>query len=156
VVVGGHKAEVVDASVKSSDLWEWFTTYSLQQPVRFRDDDGFSSWLDAVGDDRIPYEDVATRSISLQQFRVLKSAEDAIDVMFPPEVLHSPKRCLKMAILSPINEIVDKYNHAILERLEGSTSKFNKSILIDITTNFIQHHYSPTLRLRKIEAILTP
>lgn len=122
VVVGGHKAEVVDASVKSSDLWEWFTTYSLQQPVRFRDDDGFSSWLDAVGDDRIPYEDVATRSISLQQFRVLKSAEDAIDVMFPPEVLHSPKRCLKMAILSPINEIVDKYNHAILERLEGSTT----------------------------------
>ena len=123
VIKHGKKLEIVDASVKQSPLWEWFTTHSLQQPVRFQQDSIFSSWLDAVGDDRVPYEDEDKHTISLAQFKTIPSAEDAINLMFPSDVLQKPKQCLKKAVLSPINKIVDRYNHNILDRLEGVSSK---------------------------------
>jgi ATP-dependent DNA helicase PIF1 len=127
VIKGGSKMEIVDASVKHSWLWRYFETVTLKQPMRFSGDATFSTWLDAVGDDDVPLVegvDEVERRISLARFHKLSSVSAAIESMFSTDVIEQPDLCVRHAILSPINSVVDKYNEAVLKRIRGDEGKY--------------------------------
>ena len=48
----------------------------------------------------------------------------AIESMFLIDVIEQPDLCVRRAILSPINSVVDKYNEAVLKRIRGDEGKY--------------------------------
>lgn len=55
------------------------------------------------------------------------SVADAIDFVFPDDVLCNPEECVQRAILSPYNDHVDEFNEAILTRLPGQQHTYFSS-----------------------------
>lgn len=88
VIRRGTRIQVVDASLKSSPLWPSFNIMRLTEPIRNAED-------------------------PLNGLRIVYTAQDLIDFVYPSDILLHPHHCLQRAILAPTNAQVDMYNDAI-------------------------------------------
>lgn len=113
VIRRGTKAQVVNASIKSSPLWPLFKVRTLTQPIRNAADLEFAKVVDAIGDGAGP--DIRLDTM----LDIVTDPEDLMAFVYPPEVLRDSVKCLKRSILCPTNIQVDFYNDTLLKRVEG-------------------------------------
>ena len=112
VVRRGRKADVLDASIRTSPLWSLFRIWHLTIPVRNAYDGPFQQFVDDIGNGLTP-------SVSLSTFQTVSTSSQLIDFVFPIDVLRSPSLCRSRSILAPTNQQIDDYNSAVLRRVEG-------------------------------------
>ena len=112
VVRRGSRAQVFQASIKSSPLWPLLHIYRLTQPWRNGQDLSFANFVDAVGDGAGP-------DIPLQMLDIVHSDEELINFVYPDAILTQPSLCLTRSILAPTNEQIDTYNDIVLARVPG-------------------------------------
>jgi hypothetical protein len=111
VVTGHGPTAAIQASIKTSYLWPLFLTNSLTAPCRSATDPEFTAFVDRIG------EDYMHASTSLDLITPVQDIPDAIQFLYPTEVLALPHLCLKRAFLTPRNMDVDEFNALILQRL---------------------------------------
>ena len=112
VIRGGTRAQVVDASIKSSPLWDFFTIYRLTIPIRNAEDPQFADFVDAIGDGAGP-------EVLLTLLEHVESSDELLDFVYPDNILSDAEACLRRAILAPTHIQVDTYNKNILQRIDG-------------------------------------
>ncbi|GJE90163.1 ATP-dependent DNA helicase PIF1 [Phanerochaete sordida] len=112
VVRHGSRADVVDASIKSSSLWRHFTIFRLTTPIRNAEDPEFAEFVDAIGDGAGP-------DVALDMLDRVDTEAGLIDFVFPDSVLTQPHLCCRRSILAPTNAQVDAYNETIVSRVHG-------------------------------------
>ena len=117
VIRRGTRAQVVDASIKSSPLFSAFTIVRLTEPIRNAEDLEFAAFVDAIGDGAGP-------EIHLDMLQNSSSAEDLIDFVYPCHVVTDPISCLKRAILAPTNKQVDDFNKIVLGTISGTARTY--------------------------------
>lgn len=117
VIRGGSQAEVVAASIKSSQLWRHFTIRKLTRPIRNAEDPDFSNFVNSIGDGVGP-------DIPLTGLDIVEEPEDLLSFVFPDEVLSDPSLCVSRSILAPTNRQVDSYNSLLLRRLPGDLKTY--------------------------------
>jgi hypothetical protein len=114
VIRRGTRAQVVDASIKSSRLFSCFTVARLTEPIRNAEDLEFAAFVDTIGDGAGP-------EVQLDMLQTVYSAEELASCVYPTEVLGDPLACLKRAILAPTNQQVDTFNKTILKDIPGTS-----------------------------------
>jgi hypothetical protein len=117
VVRRGSRAQIVDASIKSSTLWPVFTILRLTEPIRNAEDLEFAHFVDSIGDGAGP-------EVSLEMLDRRDTPEEVLDFVFPLETIQDPLTCLSRAILAPTNRQVDSYNADILRLIEGNVHTY--------------------------------
>jgi hypothetical protein len=113
VVKGQGVVPALLASVKSSYLWPTFRVLSLTYPHRSYQDPGYTMFFDTVG------EDHDHPQITIPPLQRINSIDDAVNFLYPIDVLNNPYQCLRRAFLSPKNVDVDDFNENILDQLQG-------------------------------------
>ena len=108
VIRGGDESATLMASVKSSFLWHSIELLSLTIPVCSIDDIQYTHFMDKIG------EDVSGNRQTLLLLHSTFNVNDAVNFLFPPDVLHQPHLCLQRAFLSPRNIFIDKFNETIM------------------------------------------
>jgi hypothetical protein len=103
----------VDASIKSSPLFDHFQIFRLTQPIRNAEDLEFANFVDTIGDGAGP-------DIPLDILSHVHTAKDLTDFVYPPEILSNPVACLSRSILAPTNLQVDSYNETMLRKVDGA------------------------------------
>jgi hypothetical protein len=101
-------------SIKSSQLWQEFTIYSLDYPHHTSGDPEYTTFVDHIGKDHSHSE------TSLQLLQCINTLDEAQLFLFPPEILWNPFLAIKRAFLTPLNVHVDKFNGKMLEQLPGN------------------------------------
>ncbi|KAG8983330.1 hypothetical protein FRB93_007309 [Tulasnella sp. JGI-2019a] len=112
------RAQVIDASIRSSTLWDVMEVSTLTIPIRNAQDPGYAFFVDAIGDGMGP-------EVTLPYFmQVTMSQSDLINFTFPPHILCDPESSVKYSILAPTNNQVDAYNSTILHHMEGDARTY--------------------------------
>ncbi|CDO69901.1 hypothetical protein BN946_scf184884.g60 [Trametes cinnabarina] len=114
VIRRGSRAQIIDASIRSSPLWPLFSVSRLNSPIRNASDPEFAAFIDEIGDGSGP--EVPIPGHMLQSVTDINSL---IDFVFPPDILHQPQHCARRSILAPTNAQVDMYNDIIINRIPG-------------------------------------
>ena len=112
VIRGGTRTQVIDASIKSSPLWELFTIYRLTIPIRNAEDPDFADFVDAIGDGAGP-------QVPLMLLDHVQSSDDLLNFVYPDDILPDAHACLRRAILAPTHVQVDAYNKNVLQHIVG-------------------------------------
>ncbi|TFY73333.1 hypothetical protein EWM64_g10679 [Hericium alpestre] len=112
VVRKGTRRQTVDASIRSSGLWDLFTVRRLTIPIRNAEDPAFAAFVDAIGDGAGPEIDLAALSLC-------SSTNDVIDFVYPGTTIFDPIAAVRQSILAVTNKQTDHYNSVILDRLPG-------------------------------------
>ncbi|KAG9036935.1 hypothetical protein FRB95_007498 [Tulasnella sp. JGI-2019a] len=113
VVRRGTRAQVIDASIRSSALWDIMEVSTLTIPIHNAQDPEYTLFVDAIGDGMGP-------DVPLPYFmQVTTSQSDLINFTFPPHILCDPESSAHRSILAPTNNQVDSYNSTVLHRMEG-------------------------------------
>ena len=112
VVPHGSRAEVVDASIKSSPLWSAFRIYHLTIPVRNAEDPEYARFVDSVGNGAGP-------DVPLDLLSHVVHPKDLINFAFPPAAIDNPDCCLHRSILAPTNAQIDSYNATVIDAVHG-------------------------------------
>nr|VWP00470.1 Ubiquitin carboxyl-terminal hydrolase 7 [Ganoderma boninense] len=117
VVPRGSRAEVVDASIKSSPLWSAFHIYHLTIPVRNAEDPEFAHFVDSIGNGAGPV-------VNIDLISHVHSSSELISFVFPPDIVNNPAACLQRSILAPTNAQIDAYNTTIIDSVHGQQQTF--------------------------------
>ncbi|CDO71194.1 hypothetical protein BN946_scf184845.g64 [Trametes cinnabarina] len=112
VIRRGTRAQIVDASIRSSPLWDHFAIAHLFTPIRNAADPEFASFVDSIGDGAGP-------DVALDMLEKAADASTLIAFVYPPQVLNNPAMCVRRSILAPTNAQVDKYNEIVINRIPG-------------------------------------
>lgn len=111
VIKGTGPTATFDACIKASSIWPSFRVFTLHQPIRSAADPDYTSFVNNIG------QNTEDDYVSLDLLAKTNSTNDAIDFLFPPDVLSDPAICIHRSFLSPQNVYVDEFNHAILHHL---------------------------------------
>lgn len=114
VVKGGGPRACYDASIRSSDIWKHFTVLRLHQPIRNASDPAYSLWVDDIGEGTTGSDE---SEIEISMINQLKSFDEIIAFLFPPEVLLNPQEVSRRSFLSPLNRFVDEFNTLVLDKI---------------------------------------
>jgi len=87
VIRQGSQAQVVDASIRSSPLWAYFTIRRLTAPMRNVSDPAYAAYMDWIGDGAGP-------EVPLPCLDVIYDLEDIISFVYPDVILQDPAACL--------------------------------------------------------------
>lgn len=117
VIKGQGLTPALHASVKSSDTWPAFKILTVHHPFRRASDPAYTNFVDLIGED---YNHPTT---SIDILEHITSIDEAIQFLYPTNILRNPTACLKRAFLSPKNFRVDEFNQQILHRLPGDVGK---------------------------------
>lgn len=117
VVPHGSRAEVIDASIKSSPLWPAFHVHHLTIPVRNAEDPEFSRFVDDIGNGAGP-------DVNLDLIPHVHDSNALINFTFPVDIITNPTACLYRSILAPTNVQVDHYNDTITDNITGTQQTF--------------------------------
>ena len=130
VVAGGGEAETCAASVLSSAFYrDNVRVCNLTKTMRNRDDPEFSKMVDNFGDGLCDVDHDGFTTISGVETET--SIENAVDFVYPPEVLQDPVACSRRAIISLHNDSVDEINNSVLSRVPGETYTLQGRTLLD-------------------------
>ena len=111
------------ASVKSF-LWHSIELLSLTIPVCSIDDIQYMHFMDKIG------EDVSGNQQTLLLLHSTFNVNDAVNFLFPPDVLHQPHLCLQCAFLSPRNIFIDKFNETIMLSMPDDYGSYSRMLNI--------------------------
>lgn len=112
VIRHGSRAQVVEASIRSSHLWPLFQIRQLITPIRNAADLEYAAFVDAIGDGAGP-------EVELNLLPTTNDAGGIVEFVYPPEILAAPEACLTRSILAPTHVQVNAYNTDIKDRLQG-------------------------------------
>ena len=112
VIRGGSRAQVVQASIRSSPLWNLFQVCRLTAPIRNAQDPEFADFVDAIGDGAGP-------EVSLSFLKTCTTMNQLIEFAFPDDILNFPEMCFSRAILAQTNVQINAYNEVIVNKLPG-------------------------------------
>ncbi len=93
VIHGGGKSTIVEASIRSSSLWENFELRNLSHPQRDAGDADYSRFIDRIGDGEVESTysvDGDTQLMKLEPTAVTTSEEEAIQFCVPRREWHLP------------------------------------------------------------------
>ena len=124
VVKANGPSSIFEASVKLSNLWSCFQLLSLFQPIRDSEDISYSQWVDTIGEGS-PIQPITV--VNMGHLQRLTSYQQAIDFLFPPEILLEPLLAIQRSFLSPYNIVVDEFNHKMVERITFEECKLTST-----------------------------
>lgn len=123
---GAQPSELVDLSVKSSDLWQYFREFTLSQNMRAQHDVAWAMYLRALGEGvhfrgdygqaRLPTEVLSSGDLVEEIYGEMFSRSMTEDEML--EFLDG------RAILAPLNADCDRYNATIIDKLPGPAYEY--------------------------------
>ena len=117
VVRGGSRAQVIDASIRSSSLWSSFTIHRLTTPIRNAQDPEYARFVDTVGDGAEP-------TVNLDILQHVEEPDELVDFVYPAHIRNSPEHCLQRAILAPTNAQIDTYNSEVVDAIAGDSRTY--------------------------------
>jgi hypothetical protein len=115
VVKSAAASATFDASIRSSPIWSTFHVLRLTAPIRNASDPEYSAWVDQIGDGFI-----SGHNIRMPFIQQVSSKEEAIDYLYPPDILSNQSQLAARSFLPPLNINVDDFNTAVLERLPSA------------------------------------
>lgn len=124
VVTGQGCAPALQASIKSSLLWNEFQIRSLTRSLRGANDPEYTRLVDLIGENWHVQDD------DLSMLDRVYAVDDSITFLFPGEMLKNPNECLKRAFLSPLNEDVDRFNASVLANLNTAESTCSSNNIV--------------------------
>ena len=124
VIPKGSRADIVEASLRTSYLWNHMHVLKLRENMRLKDspqDSHFAQWLLDIGHGRTLDDN---NQIDVPPSMVLHDEDDLINAVFPDihNIQHHPSPALyflEHAILAPRNEDVHQTNQKILDKMQG-------------------------------------
>ncbi|XP_046395741.1 ATP-dependent DNA helicase PIF1-like [Ischnura elegans] len=120
IIPDGSKADIIGASLKSSELWPIIIKKKLRSILRSRDDRAYSEFVLAVGEDRVPTVAMGEyQTIPLGSISFTTSLQELIDFVYPADVLSNPALCCNRAILSGTNHNISEINRFVLDMIPG-------------------------------------
>ncbi|XP_046397701.1 ATP-dependent DNA helicase PIF2-like [Ischnura elegans] len=120
IIPDGSKTDIIDASLKSSELWPIIIKKKLRSILRSRDDRAYSKFVLAVGEDRVPTVAMGEyQTIPLGSISFTASLQELIDFVYPADVLSNPALCCNRAILSGTNHNISEINRFVLDMIPG-------------------------------------
>ncbi|XP_071687467.1 uncharacterized protein [Rutidosis leptorrhynchoides] len=163
VIHKGNRAEIVNASLHSSDLWHHCKVLTLTKNMRLnggenglgkKDISDFADWILKIGEGRINLSNDGEADIIFPDEILIPShdnhIQNIVDSIYPS--LHSdlgdPHFFQNKAILAPTNEEVDSINDDVLasideeERVYYSLDSLSPDEVDDL---FVQSLYSPEI-----------
>ncbi|KAJ1518859.1 hypothetical protein ONE63_011529 [Megalurothrips usitatus] len=130
-------SDVLDASIKSSPLWDGMKRFALTTPQRTRSDPDYSRFLLDIGQGEAPEvvfdegDGKQTRRVALPGVRGLVAVSTLIDTVYPPDVVNNPDQCAKRAILAPLNANVREINDIVIDMIEGEVTEVRSFDSVD-------------------------
>ena len=131
VVIRGTRADIVNACLKSSDLWKYFQTMKLTINMRVQQQENieqkkFVDFLLQVGEGKVPtHDDIGDDIIRLPDDIILdnENLDKLISEVFNDiNTNYQDSNYIKQrVILSTLNSIVEEINQQILKKLPGDT-----------------------------------
>ena len=97
----------IQASIKSSPLWQGFTVYTLDYPHCTAGNPEYTAFVNHIRED---YDHPMT---SLHLIDCIITLNEAHQFLFPLKVLHDPFIMIKQAFLHPLNSHVNEFNKNI-------------------------------------------
>jgi ATP-dependent DNA helicase PIF1 len=144
VIEGGNRAQIINAAITNSPLWNSVTILHLTQNMRLHSTDltdsektklaDFSAWILNIGNDNIPAiqklgEMEPTRRQIPSEFLLLPQ-EDHISALIATVYLeitenyNDPTYLQQRAALTPTNEIADLINEHVVDLIPGTHKKY--------------------------------
>ena len=117
VVKDGSEEDIFKASLPSFYYWPYMVRKTLSIPMRDSQDLQWSTMVKGIGDDTHIRDE--TNRITLPLMSHTSSETEAVDFVFPNEILSQPQVAATRAILCGTNDLVDQQNAAIYNRLQG-------------------------------------
>ncbi|CAM9337287.1 unnamed protein product, partial [Scytosiphon promiscuus] len=132
VVLFGTPADVVEASLISSHLWQHVQRFRLVLSMRDRLDKAYSKTVRAVGEGIIPpltLPDTSTGTTSTETctLRGVTQFQHLIDFVYPDIMTAAPTEFADRGILSPTNISTDEINEHILNLLPADRQILSSS-----------------------------
>lgn len=140
VVPHGSRAAIVEASIKSDDLWEKFQVLRLKNNVRSVDAD-FSDWLMNLGNGELTNNHgLSEDTIPIPDDLICK--DDIIKEIFGDQLaIENVAQFSKKAILCPKNTEAEEINKKVLDLFHGNTVTYLSSDSIDDSSDEDNQHY---------------
>ncbi|XP_026450999.1 uncharacterized protein LOC113351179 [Papaver somniferum] len=142
VISRSTRGQTVDACLSRSHLWENVHVLHLKKNMRAADDASYSEFLIRVGDGDEPC--VGNEMIMVPEEMVIPWVSDAslsqlIDVTFPNLVENVRDRdyMVNRALITPLNEYVEKLNDQVLRIFPGKEVLFYSFDSVDDDTHGI-------------------
>uniref|UniRef100_A0A7N2MWF6 ATP-dependent DNA helicase n=1 Tax=Quercus lobata TaxID=97700 RepID=A0A7N2MWF6_QUELO len=128
VIPKGTKAELLDACIVNSPLWRYIKILHLTQNMRSINDQQFSEYIRRIGDGIEPFatDDLIKVPSSMAiPWEGDHSIAQLIEQVFPDLQNHAynARYMVDRALLTPINEDVDKLNEKIITQFPGEEQK---------------------------------
>ncbi|XP_071725808.1 uncharacterized protein [Rutidosis leptorrhynchoides] len=142
VIQRGTRAEIVDASLHSSHLWNKCKVLRLTKNMRLRSDNdnseindlrAFADWILKIGEGRLNEPNDGEAEIEFPNELLLKSGSNAVETIvsstYPSlhDHLTDPQFFQDRAILATTNEEVDSINEHILSNIPGAERVYYSS-----------------------------
>lgn len=127
VVRRGHRTQVVQSSIKWSNVWQCVKEMKLTINMRLDETSvEFGNWLSALGngtlnvEEEVPFNDL----VEIPQQCLVESIDELIGNVFGQNL----EEIMNMrAILCPINSSVDEINKQIISRMNGNEKEYLSS-----------------------------
>ena len=140
VVRGGSRIETVQASIRSSHLWQLFVIHRLLTPIRNAADLELADIVDAVGDGIQQGND---NSVDLSIIPRSPDSHYLINFVFPVDMRHDPTACLHNAILCATNSQCDEYNRILSDSIIGEIKVAYSTDTIKEARDLTEHGQEP-------------
>ncbi len=149
VVKRGSKADVIDACLKSSKLWDQAVVMKLTKNMRLKRDgrqaEEFAEKLLAIGEGREPvHEDLGKYKIRIDDELLLEdeTLDSLCDFVWEglPQNFATPEWLCSRAVLCPTNEAAEEVNTFMTNKFPGEGREYRSS---DKLTNESRHHQFP-------------
>lgn len=168
VVPGGSRSEIVNASLKSSYIWQYCTVLKLTVNMRLQQGSNrkqqeeikdFAEWILKVGNGQLSEPNDGEVDIDIPDDLLIKSDQDPlsdiINCIYPDYLarLYEKNYFEDRAILAPTHDTVNLINETMLNTLPGSERVYLSSDTIcqsDLNPNMSPDLYSPDF-LNKIK-----
>ena len=132
VVEHGNQPQIVQACIHSSEIWNQIQQIKLTINMRVAQNEiDFSSCLLDLGNGTtVVHPEVEENIIQIPNQYLGCSVHEQINKVFPVIEEHYVDKYFtsKCAILTPVNENVDKLNETIMERFPGGSQSFYELI----------------------------
>jgi hypothetical protein len=124
VVPNGTRSEMIDTCIVKSPLWRYVKVLHLKYNMRTINDEHFAEYVRRIGDGNEPFtkDDLVKVPSSMTiQWEGEHSVYNLIEEVFPDLHNHASdvKYMVDRALLTPINDDVDKLNAKIISQFTG-------------------------------------
>jgi ATP-dependent exoDNAse (exonuclease V) alpha subunit len=151
VVRHGNRPQIVKACIRSSALWDSIKQISFTENMRVCEDEvKFASYILTIGNGTAQtHPEIGEEIIQIPHEHLVKTVDELIDKVFPNIANGYEDKYLvsKRAILTPLNDNVDKINETIMDRFPGMATVYRSA---DTVAEEDLHNTYPTVFLNSL------